>query len=144
MARMRREHATHFVNLADVKTWKSAGLRTRVSTAKYSSLCAKNYEDRCKNAPLQPPCRGAKLEGLIGSTCYLTSSIGIFETVQRSLGLATSNCTIEMASFGQRTMHRPQRIHFSSSIIISAPPRQVSRSEERRVGKEWRSRWSPY
>src|SRR2546427_5803139 len=29
-------------------------------------------------------------------------------------------------SVGQRTMHRPQRIHFSSSIIISAPPRQNS------------------
>ena len=55
-----------------------------------------------------------------------TLSIGIFETVQRSLGLATSNCTIEIASVGQRTIHRPHRIHFSSSIIISAPPRHDS------------------
>src|SRR5947209_16088864 len=53
-------------------------------------------------------------------------SIGIFETLQRSLGLDTSNCTIEMASVGQRTIHRPQRIHFSSSIIMSAPPLHVS------------------
>src|SRR6266576_4263103 len=64
----------------------------------------------------------------VTSTRFLihTLSIGIFETAQRSLGLATSNCTIEIASVGQRTMHRPQRIHFSSSIIISAPPRQDS------------------
>src|SRR5215472_15354760 len=57
---------------------------------------------------------------------YLTFSTGIFETVQRSLGLATSNCTMEIASVGHRTIQRPQRIHFSSSMIISAPPRQVS------------------
>src|SRR5947209_12075651 len=53
-------------------------------------------------------------------------SIGILETLQRSLGLDTSNCTIVMASVGQRTIQRPQRMHFSSSMIISAPPRQLS------------------
>src|SRR5436853_6777447 len=64
----------------------------------------------------------------VTSTRFLihTLSIGIFETAQRALGLETSNWTIEIASVGQRTMHRPQRIHFSSSMIMSAPPRQLS------------------
>src|SRR5690242_2734453 len=57
----------------------------------------------------------------IWNTDYRTFNIGIFETLQRALGLETSNCTIEIASVGQRTMHRPQRIHFSSSMIMSAP-----------------------
>src|SRR5215469_8282177 len=70
--------------------------------------------------------RGKKGVQVVQITLDYTFSMGIFETVQRSLGLATSNCTIVMASVGQRTMHRPQRIHFSSSIIMSAPPRQVS------------------
>lgn len=56
---------------------------------------------------------------------YLRLSTGIFETVHLSLGLATWNWTMEIASVGQRTTHRPQRIHFSSSIIMSAPPCQV-------------------
>jgi len=55
---------------------------------------------------------------------YLMLSTGIFDTLQRELGLETSNCTIEMASVGQRTTHRPQRMHFSSSMIMSAPPCQ--------------------
>src|SRR5438132_13688963 len=87
MARMTRAHAMHCVNLADVKTWKSAGLRTHISTARYSSLCAKNYEDRLSIYPCD------RFKGTLTasvSICYLTSSIGIFETVQRSLGLATS------------------------------------------------------
>ncbi len=46
---------------------------------------------------------------------------GILETFQRSLIEATSYLTIAMASVGQRTMHSPQRMHFSSSMIISAP-----------------------
>src|SRR5581483_7290764 len=58
--------------------------------------------------------------------CYYLLSIGILETDQRSFGLETSNCTMEIASVGQRTMQRPQRIHFSSSMIISAPPTQSS------------------
>src|SRR5947209_18122132 len=60
------------------------------------------------------------------AACYLILMTGIFDTVQRSLGLATSNWTIEIASVGQRTTHRPQRIHFSSSMIMSAPPLQLS------------------
>src|SRR4249920_17056 len=62
----------------------------------------------------------------LSCTYYRIFSIGILETDQRSFGLDTSNCTIEMASVGQRTIHRPQRIHFSSSMIISAPPLQAS------------------
>lgn len=57
---------------------------------------------------------------------YFMLMTGIFETVQRSFGLATSNWTMEIASVGQRTTHKPQRIHFSSSMIMSAPPRQFS------------------
>src|SRR5579859_2382483 len=70
-------------------------------------------------AGLTPPV-GVVPNGL----CYFTLSTGIFDTLQRELGLETSNCTIEMASVGQRTTHRPQRMHFSSSMIMSAPPCQ--------------------
>src|SRR5579875_104969 len=72
---------------------------------------------------------------------YLIFSTGIFDTVQRSLGLATSNCTIEMASVGQRTIHSPQRMHFSSSMIISAPPCQLS--VPRCIGSPLTTRESP-
>src|SRR2546422_6987873 len=30
------------------------------------------------------------------------------------------------------------------NLLINVPPRHMKRSEERRVGKECRSRWSPY
>ena len=37
-----------------------------------------------------------------------------------------------------------KNISFSSLAIANGPPVSGSRSEERRVGKECRSRWSPY
>src|SRR5215472_12485867 len=61
---------------------------------------------------------------LLWQDSYLILSTGIFDTLQREFGLETSNWTIEIASVGQRTTHRPQRMHFSSSMIISAPPCQ--------------------
>ena len=52
-----------------------------------------------------------------------------------------------------RKQHRPDRhgmskggneINFGDFAIQALAPAYVTRSEERRVGKECRSRWSPY
>src|SRR5256885_16606865 len=39
---------------------------------------------------------------------------------------------------------RPEQDHVVSHVIIKSDVRGSTRSEERRVGKECRSRWSPY
>ena len=52
--------------------------------------------------------------------------------------------------FGMEALHearKDDRSEFQRDydrLIFSAPFRRAERSEERRVGKECRSRWSPY
>ena len=43
-----------------------------------------------------------------------------------------------------KTHAEPTWVHFGAGNIFRAFPAAVLRSEERRVGKECRSRWSPY
>ena len=42
------------------------------------------------------------------------------------------------------TMSVEMKTFYEKRLIDQAEPRLVHRSEERRVGKECRSRWSPY
>ena len=43
-----------------------------------------------------------------------------------------------------RYVDMDSRVIFVKNLVSEAPLQEVSRSEERRVGKECRSRWSPY
>src|SRR5256884_5858485 len=40
--------------------------------------------------------------------------------------------------------HRHEVLHYNSTHVLAPPRPNAQRSEERRVGKECRSRWSPY
>src|SRR5690242_6135110 len=73
---MTRTHATHFVNLAGVKTSKSAGLRMHVSIALCLSLCAKNCEDRCR--------RLREVQGDEGGFCSDFRTIEQAQAIHRS------------------------------------------------------------
>src|SRR5437016_11609340 len=47
----------------------------------------------------------------------------------------------------RHSSHKPGPLHFSKPVLhssLDSVDRRAGRSEERRVGKECRSRWSPY
>src|SRR2546430_17731354 len=48
------------------------------------------------------------------------------------------------AGIPERAAHRRTRTDAHASFSAGGERRALSRSEERRVGKEWRSRWWPY
>src|SRR5690606_22065203 len=53
-------------------------------------------------------------------------------------------CVGHNARIGSGMVIMPARVVESDSILVASPERRViARSEERRVGKECRSRWSP-
>src|SRR5256886_6137240 len=74
-------------------------------------------------------------------TCALPISIHGHPIVA---GMPTNNRAEPLAHFGDGIMHAPPEldIHFAQLRLQSFTYRV--RSEERRVGKECRSRWSPY
>ena len=56
----------------------------------------------------------------------------------------TGNTCKRGADYGAKEVTHPTRIVTSTVCVKNGTIPMVSRSEERRVGKECRSRWSPY
>ena len=48
------------------------------------------------------------------------------------------------AQTGNRVYLKPENLQFTGAYKLRGAYYKMSRSEERRVGKECRSRWSPY
>ena len=62
----------------------------------------------------------------------------------RRIGLANASPTIEVELIRNRSTasRKASALNDRSTAVVIDPP--IIRSEERRVGKECRSRWSPY
>src|SRR5687768_17715899 len=65
--------------------------------------------------------------------------------IYRGIGGNPPNCISFKAVFGsQARIAEPNGSERDASVRMLDPSRTYFRSEERRVGKECRSRWSPY
>src|SRR5579863_1439511 len=68
----------------------------------------------------------------------------------RELGLCATNMPAELGGGGCTTLQQMLvqeqmgRVTNALGWVAATPPSWLPRSEERRVGKECRSRWSPY
>ena len=58
-------------------------------------------------------------------------------------GTATGGAELQMLSLRQGLMERGHQVRLFTSRALPVPGYAQLRSEERRVGKECRSRWSP-
>src|SRR5256885_7585961 len=105
--------------------------------------------------PAGPPClerleqaaRGAGVDGGGGACQALAGRARLAGQLERQRG--TQQQTIAMRAAILAVQHRRERARIvrgvaSGQITRAAGSESVLRSEERRVGKECRSRWSPY
>ncbi len=79
------------------------------------------------------------VSSLVGNELAADKSLATLPAALMWIGTATATVP---ASFLMRAMGR--RFGFMTGAAIGAIGAIIARSEERRVGKECRSRWSPY
>jgi len=73
-------------------------------------------------------------------------SLETIEAINKSLQELEYKGTITLAGFGEPLLHKKLK-NYVQSLVNGVQLKQlklITRSEERRVGKECRSRWSPY
>src|SRR2546421_12950249 len=95
-------------------------------------------EGEARGRPAQP-----LLLGLIGSPIMSSAAPAMHEAAAEALGLRAQYRLIDIAGADEtklRAMLEGVRLLGFSGVNVTFP----YRSEERRVGKECRSRWSPY
>src|SRR5260370_1264746 len=87
------------------------------------------------------------LDGVFSSSRFLAYGIGAFSPVTRSTGASRSSKAFSViwAAISEPIPAKPAPASSTTArCVFRTEPMMVSRSEERRVGKECRSRWSPY
>ena len=68
----------------------------------------------------------------------------ILELLSDEVKEAFKVCSYEVKQGAVMISSRPDLCEFQCNLALSAAKQYLCRSEERRVGKECRSRWSPY
>src|ERR1051326_5153949 len=79
------------------------------------------------------------------SACRIDTAFGNTPEDLKKIGIQATACCLvrSMFIFNHAAARRLDVVYFSIEIIFELPV-ITARSEERRVGKECRSRWSPY
>src|SRR5256885_4996762 len=106
---------------------------------------AASEESRCP-FPLSPARRYLMRCSLgLSATVLLVAALGCYHATVET-GLTPSNQTVEksFASGWIAGLIPPSTVQTASKCPNGAAKIETQRSEERRVGKECRSRWSPY
>jgi len=115
-------------------------------------------ETRVANAPYRQLVRTARKwsldgwRGGLGGTCCLdeytrSDELAILAHEQKAdavFAAPAASPLLDPALADEMIRHAEETVEESRLTFVQAPPGLAGRSEERRVGKECRSRWSPY
>src|SRR5574337_305773 len=93
--------------------------------------------DQCVHSPLMSACQSLIISFYSRDPCLINHVISALSATSSVHAQSRHQCMIATGS-----VHAQSRDLDLISHVISAC--RVTRSEERRVGKECRSRWSPY
>src|SRR5437762_12504710 len=83
-------------------------------------------------------------EDQIGLLVHATSQLSLANWFGESEAAAAQAAAAETYALAGTGMFLETAFHFHASLAYAGAATDTDRSEERRVGKECRSRWSPY
>ena len=137
---VRDAHPTHYGRICSVETPEGANIGLVLNLATYARINEYGF--------IETPYLKVVDGHVTDEVVYLDASQEINEVIADAGVKLDENNNLKSPRVSARKFLQPARVDTSEVTLIDASHKQIlgslCRSEERRVGKECRSRWSPY